>query len=236
MLHLELLLLLVLGIVVLRCQADCNTCASPSNIACVSDTQFQFCSDNVLIEPVNNCPDGTYCTAESAICQSDIALKACTGCAQCNDQLSFACLGVRTFALCLGTNTPSNITGSCTANYVCNRDNPNICSSAALGSTATCPLADDDLQTTVYPNVVVTPNEYCRNVQRAGRFPYGNTLDTTCHQYILCFQSNSVWYGGLYNCPGSTYFQATIQSCNTTVPSYCTSAVRSLQVRNLLLL
>ncbi|KAH8307171.1 hypothetical protein KR044_006397 [Drosophila immigrans] len=232
------LVLLLLGIGILGCQADCNVCASPSSVACVSDTQFQICSNNQLLEPVNSCPDGTYCTGEVSVCQADIALKACTGCLQCNDQKSFACLGVRTFALCLGLDTPSNITGSCAPNYVCNRDNVNICGNAVDGFTATCSLLDDELKvsTTIWPNVIVTPNEYCRALQRAGRFPYGNSLSTTCRQYITCFLSQSIWYGALYTCPGSTYFQATNQICNTTVPSYCTSSVRSLQVTNLLLL
>ncbi|KAH8371827.1 hypothetical protein KR093_008981 [Drosophila rubida] len=228
--------LLLLAIGVLGCQADCNVCAQPSNVACISDTQFRVCLNNELLDPVNSCPSGTYCTGETAVCQSDISLKACIGCGQCNDQRSFACVGVRTFALCLGTVAPSNITGSCAPNYVCNWDNANICGSAASGFSATCPLADDEELAPIYPNVTVTPNEYCRALQRAGRFPSGSTLATTCRQYIYCFQSEQIWYGAQYNCPGVTYFQPTTQVCNTTIPSHCTGAVSRLQVRNLLLL
>ncbi|XP_034481528.1 uncharacterized protein LOC117787185 [Drosophila innubila] len=227
------LVLLLLGIGVLGCQADCNVCALPSSVACVSDTQFKFCNNNVLVDPVNSCPSGTYCTGSAAICQEDTSLKACTGCVQCNDQKSFACLGVRTFALCLGTSVPSAITGSCAPNYVCNKDNINICGSASMGSQATCPLVDDELLTTLSPNANVTADVYCRYVQKAGRFPYGMNATTTCRQYIYCFLSNSVWYGALYTCPGSTYFQSSTQLCNTTIPAYCTSTVRSLSLKTL---
>lgn len=176
------LALLLLGIAVLGCKADCNVCSSPSGTACVSQTQFKFCNNNVLVEPVNYCPSGMYCTASSTICQADSALMACTGCGECNDKMTHACLGVRTFALCLGTATPSDIHGSCAPNYVCNRDNPNICGSASSGFQATCPLVDDELLTTLGPNVNVTPDEYCRIVQQAGRYPYGTNVATTCRQ------------------------------------------------------
>lgn len=170
-----LLLLLALG--VLDCRADCNVCSTLSNAACVSQTQFMFCVNNVLAQPVNSCPSGTFCTAQAAICQSNSSLVSCTECGICSDDLVFACLGVRTYALCLGTQQPSQITGSCAPSLVCNRDNPNICGSALTGGqVASCPLMDDELY--------IDANTYCRSVQSAGRYPYGNRLETTCKQCV----------------------------------------------------
>ncbi|KAH8415577.1 hypothetical protein KR222_005593 [Zaprionus bogoriensis] len=232
--------LIVLGLVigvVLDCRADCNICAAVTNTACVSDTQFEFCVNNNPNGTRYTCPSGLYCTAEPTICQTDSSLKACVGCGQCNTEGIFACLGVRTFALCLGSSSPSALTGTCAPNHVCNWDNPNICGTADAGYQATCPLADDELSTTVTPSGNLCPNEYCRLIQQAGRFPYGNDLGTSCKKYISCFQSNNgTWYGALYTCPGSTYFQPTPQICNTTIPATCTTAVRSLQLYNLRLL
>ncbi|XP_064541331.1 uncharacterized protein LOC135430556 [Drosophila montana] len=230
---LGVLVLLLLAIGVQDCRADCNICSASSNAACVSETQFMFCEDNLPIQPINSCPSGTYCTAQAAICQADSNMRSCNSCSMCNSGMTHACLGVRTFALCLGTLTPSSITGSCAPNYVCNLENPNICSSATSGSQATCPLVDDELSTTMSPGSFVDPTTYCSYIQQAGRFPYGNTLETTCKEYINCYLSSSSWYGALYYCPGSTYFQPTSKMCNTTIPPTCTSGVRNLQLRSL---
>ncbi|XP_017860622.1 PREDICTED: uncharacterized protein LOC108612256 [Drosophila arizonae] len=218
---LRVLLLLLLALGVLDCRADCNVCSTLSNAACVSQTQFMFCVNNILVQPVNSCPSGTFCTAQAAICQSNSSLVSCTECGICSDNLVFACLGVHTYALCLGTQQPSQITGSCAPYLVCNRNNPNICGSALTEGQASCPLMDNELY--------IDANTYCRSVQRAGRYPYGNRLETTCKQYVNCYVYNTIWYGALYECPGSTYFQPSSQMCNTTVPSACRTTASSLQ-------
>lgn len=177
--------LLLLALSVLDCQADCNVCSVSSNVACVSETQFMFCENNLPVQPVNSCPSGLFCTAQGSICQSDNTLTSCSGCGKCNDAGSFACMGVRTFILCLGSNQLSQISGSCAPNYVCNMDNPNICGTASNGFQATCPLVDDELSTTIVPGGNIDANTYCRYIQQAGRFPYGSTLETTCKQCVL---------------------------------------------------
>lgn len=175
-------LVLILGI--LQIHADCNICSSITNAACVSSTQFQFCVNNIPSGTLNSCPSGNYCTGEAQICQTNASLLACTGCGQCNSDNSFACLGVRTFALCLGDVNPSAITGSCAPDHVCNWDNPNICGTAEQGYQATCPLVDDEesttTSTTAAPSGNVTPNVYCNQVLEVGRFPYGTDQGTSC--------------------------------------------------------
>lgn len=135
----RLLFIVFLGILLcsLDCQAACYTCGATSNVACISDSQFQFCASNQTIGPINSCPAGSYCTSQTTICDKNPALKACGTCGKCNEQGTFACTGPRSFALCLGSSRPSNITSSCTGDLVCNMDLPKICGSAAVTS-ATC--------------------------------------------------------------------------------------------------
>ncbi|KAH8319383.1 hypothetical protein KR067_006073, partial [Drosophila pandora] len=200
----------VLGMFILDTEADCNVCSSVTNVACVSDTDFQICSTAELpTGSVYSCPTGYYCTANAGICDTNSAFKSCVGCGTCNAGSTFACLSATTFALCLGTTTPSTIGGSCGTAYVCDMNNPNICGTPASGSQATCPSGS------VTPGVdptTMTPTEYCEIVQKRGRYPYGADLNTTCRQYIYCHLTNSTWIGGLYDCPGLTYFNSTSAS------------------------
>ncbi|XP_016933031.2 uncharacterized protein [Drosophila suzukii] len=216
----------LVGIYILGTQADCNVCSSESNVACVSNTSFQFCSTSALpFGPVYTCPTGYYCTANEVTCNTNVALRACVGCGTCNSNNSFACLTARTFALCLGTTTPSQIVGSCGLSYVCDYNNPNICGNVSLGSQATCP---GDTTGTGLDPTGMTPTTYCSLVQQRGRFPYGIDLNTTCRQYIYCFLNATNWRGGLYYCPGQTYFDSSTMYCGTEVPARCTYGVATL--------
>lgn len=135
------------------CQAECNACAVGSNVACISEREFQFCSNNQATGPINSCPAGSYCTSQLPICQQNAALVACKGCGECNELGTFACMDTRTFALCLGGNRPSNITVNCGEQLVCNRYLPEICGNATTTS-ATCPK---QLSTTEQPTTTEQP-------------------------------------------------------------------------------
>ncbi|KAH8360294.1 hypothetical protein KR200_000545, partial [Drosophila serrata] len=221
----------VLSILIQGIRSDCNVCSGESNVACVSNTAFQFCSAQDLpTGAVYNCPTGYYCTANAAICNANEAFKSCVGCGTCNADNTFACTSATTFALCLGSTTPSQIVGNCGTNYVCDWNNANICGTTAAGSQATCPGSNDGV-----PGVdptTMTPSEYCATVQQSGRFPYGIDLTTTCRQYIYCHLNANVWIGGLYDCPGLTYFNSTSRLCGTGVPPRCTSGVATLTITN----
>ncbi|XP_039486473.1 uncharacterized protein LOC120448505 [Drosophila santomea] len=230
---LRLLILLALGVFlgirILGIRADCNVCASVSNVACISNTAFQFCSSALPSGPVYTCPTGYYCTADDVTCNTNVALRSCIGCGTCDSSNTFACLTATTFALCLGTSTPSQLVGSCGSSNVCNFNNPYICGSPAAGTQATCP--GDGTGTGVDVSTI-TPTTYCSMVQQHGRFPVGIDLNTTCRQYIYCFLNASTWAGGLYDCPGQTYFNSSSKYCGTAVPARCTTGVATLTLTN----
>lgn len=173
-------LLIFLGVAVLGCKAVCNTCSTTTRVACVSPTQFQFCSaDLVAIGDLYTCPSGTYCTGSSPPCSSDSSLITCQGCNTCSKDLRFACTGRNTYALCLGTATPStSFGGSCGSNYVCNLENPNICGSPTTNSV-TCLGSGSG---TCGDTTITNATEYCQSVKATGRYPYGRDTTTTCRQ------------------------------------------------------
>ncbi|XP_017071710.2 uncharacterized protein LOC108108263 [Drosophila eugracilis] len=226
MLHLLILLAtgVFLGIYILGTQAICNVCATGTNVACISNTSYQYCSSSLPFGPVSTCPTGYYCTANDVICNTDPAERSCIGCGTCNDNKTFACLTARTFALCLGTTTPSQIVGNCGLNYVCDFNNPDICGTPLTGSQATCPYDN------VFNGTAITPTTICSTIKQDGRFPYGTDLSTSCKQYIYCFLDDSNWRGGLYTCPGSTYFDSSTRFCGTAVPAGCTSGWQLIKV------
>ncbi|XP_030372460.1 uncharacterized protein LOC115622601 [Scaptodrosophila lebanonensis] len=234
---------LQLGIAVSLVFGDCNTCTYPSQVACVSDTQFQFCKDSSPTGPVNSCPDGSVCTGGSVICEdSSVAESACSGCNVCNQNQTFACTGPRTFALCLGTSNVSSITGNCAPYHVCNIDTPHICGNETLGTPATCSFLDSTTppDSTTAPTTAPTPDPtdptaYCRLIQNTGRFPYGILLESTCRQYISCYIRNGVWNGIVYYCPYNTFFDSAGRICTANVPPRCTTGIQNIRLLSLTL-
>ncbi|EDW36494.1 GL10345 [Drosophila persimilis] len=236
---LRLLILLAtgvaLGILILGCQAECNACSTASNVSCASNTTFQFCSDDsVPIQPAYSCPPGYYCTATTVICSKSVALRACN-CGSCNDY--FACLTDRTYALCLGSSSPSQLGGSCGSDHVCDSTSPYICVNATSGSQPTCP-ADSDTSPGGVDPIGLTPTAYCGIIQQTGKFPYGIDPETTCRQYISCTvnATSLIWKGALNDCPGLTYYDSSTKYCTTKLPPRCSAGVATLSLSNLYLL
>lgn len=54
-------------------------------------------------------------------------LADCNSCGKCDANKIFACTGTQTFALCLGKENYSEITGHCTEDYTCNINDAKIC-------------------------------------------------------------------------------------------------------------
>ncbi|XP_030372977.1 uncharacterized protein LOC115622968 [Scaptodrosophila lebanonensis] len=228
--------LLLHGTAVSLVRGDCNTCTYPSEVACVSATQFQFCVNNSPTGPVNTCPNGMVCTGGATICQGNgVAPAACSGCNECNLNQTFACTGPRTFALCLGSSVISNITGNCAPYHVCNIDTPNICGNATLGSPATCSFIDSTPTPEPTTTPTTDPTAYCRLIRQNGRFPYGTLLCSTCRQYIGCYLLSGIWYGAIYTCPGNLFFDSTSRYCTKTVPARCSLGVQNIQLFNITL-
>ncbi|KAH8307170.1 hypothetical protein KR044_006395, partial [Drosophila immigrans] len=133
-LHFDMLPLLIFAVCFVAARAECNSCTLNTNIACISDSKFQFCAENRPVAPINSCPVGFYCSNEPSICQQNSTLKACRDCGRCSVARSFACLGPRSYALCLGSNSPTTLTGTCSADYVCNIHLAGICGKATKTS------------------------------------------------------------------------------------------------------
>ncbi|XP_017489418.1 PREDICTED: uncharacterized protein LOC108377659 [Rhagoletis zephyria] len=219
--------------------AACNTCSAETNLACVSNSQFKVCDNGSPIANALDCPTGYVCsTATTSICQPSGGVGVVAGCADCNTcdaTNTFACTGVGTYALCLGTTTVSNLTGSCEPDHICSIDYEYICGSATLGVVATCPSVDETVTTTTTaPSTSVTnPVAYCQSMQQSGRFPAGNGQTTSCRQYVYCFINNGVWSGVLYTCPGATYFNESSRLCTAVIPTRCVGTTRVLSLRNM---
>ncbi|KAH8371826.1 hypothetical protein KR093_008980, partial [Drosophila rubida] len=143
-LHFNMLRALIFAVCIVAARAECNSCTSDTRIACISDTKFQFCLGNRPVAPINSCPVGLYCSHELSICQQNSTLTACRDCGRCSVARSFACLGPRAYALCLGSSSPSILRSSCSPDYVCNINLSNICGKATTTS-ATC---SSDIETT----------------------------------------------------------------------------------------
>lgn len=230
-------LLLLAGLVAGSMAAECNVCNTANNMACYSVNQTQACdSSNSPTYVPYDCPAGYVCVSGTAgvLCvpESSTTVASCEQCNKCDANMTFACTGTSSYALCEGTTTPQadSSGSSCPSGYVCNLNSPYIClpSSSAVPS---CSYADDTTtsstaSSTTSSTTAATPSTsnaatYCAAVQSQGKFAVGDYTATTCRQYIYCFLLNGNWLGQKYTCPGSTYFDRSTRTCVTYVPSAC---------------
>lgn len=120
-------------------------------MACVSETEYQFCVNNIPSGTGANCPTGYVCsTATDVICVPNVVGNeaTCNECNQCDANLVFACTGVNTYALCLGTNNPTADIHTCPSGQVCNINSPQICSPE--GTVSFSLIYKDEIFITVY--------------------------------------------------------------------------------------
>uniref|UniRef100_A0A1I8NM42 Chitin-binding type-2 domain-containing protein n=1 Tax=Stomoxys calcitrans TaxID=35570 RepID=A0A1I8NM42_STOCA len=214
-------------------RANCNVCSAVTQMACVSETEFQVCVNNVPTGAVNSCPSGFICSTATAVtCQaSDAGFEpTCNECNKCNADMTFACTGTNTYALCLGTNTPSPIaTGSCGDGLVCNFNLPEICADPADGTAATCPTANAETTTTTTTTTVaptLDPPSFaqnlCETVKINARMSLPADMNMDCKNYVYCFlTANGTWSGQIYTCAGSTYFDDQTKYCMVNKPPGC---------------
>ncbi|XP_017109879.2 uncharacterized protein [Drosophila bipectinata] len=223
-------LLIFLAFAILGCQAACNVCSATTGHSCISATEFQFCSSSsVAIGTTYTCPTGYYCTDSAILCSSDSSLVSCSGCNKCSTDNRFACTSRNTFALCLGSATPStSLGGTCGPNYVCNVNEANICVNPTQYPTTCWSSGTGNCGSTT----ITDANEYCRGVGTIGRYPYGGVTSTTCKQYVYCYVVSGVFYGNVYSCPGATYFDSTTQQCTTATQARCSDSVQCLTLNN----
>ncbi|XP_049318112.1 uncharacterized protein LOC105222122 isoform X2 [Bactrocera dorsalis] len=192
---------------------------------------FQECVGGLPTGTPLSCPSGYICSTTAAnICvpsDNTNVVGDCTECIICDASQTFACTGVRTFALCLGTKAISNIGGNCTPNLVCSIDYPYICGDETM-------IAPTCTTTTITSGsvIVTNPVAFCQTIQQNGRFPVGNKLKTTCQQYVYCFINGNVWSGTIYYCPSDTYFDTSSRYCSPVVPARCVSSTQLLYLGN----
>ncbi|XP_030081498.1 integumentary mucin C.1 [Drosophila hydei] len=86
--------------------------------------------------------------------------------------------------------------------------------------------------TTVAPTTS-NPNAYCAQMQIADYFPVGTLASSTCRQYIYCYRVGTSWYGSLYTCPGSTYYDSATKQCVAALPALCTGRIASLSLNGI---
>ncbi|XP_039966405.1 cell wall protein IFF6-like [Bactrocera tryoni] len=114
---------------------QCNECFA-SEAACLDEQNFAICVDGTQINVSTPCPTGMVCTANAAICQATAqgALPVCyeEQCGTCaSAQKNFACLDEAIYAICYNGQTPDpSSIDYCPLGYVCDLNNPQICSSA----------------------------------------------------------------------------------------------------------
>uniref|UniRef100_A0A1A9W3G4 Chitin-binding type-2 domain-containing protein n=1 Tax=Glossina brevipalpis TaxID=37001 RepID=A0A1A9W3G4_9MUSC len=210
---------------ILLATSECNVCSFVNNLACVSQTQFQVCINGLPEGTVTSCPTGFVCSTNTPkICQpNQMGFSAsCSNCNQCDASNTFACTGMRTFALCLGNTFPSDITGSCAPFHVCNINYPQICGNATIGISATCPTANAATETsTAIPTPTPTPPStsslpppvlptmmppnfitnyvrfFCQSVRSNTRFPLPQEIDNTCRRQEMILKSFPPWMESL---------------------------------------
>ncbi|KAH8336053.1 hypothetical protein KR067_011906 [Drosophila pandora] len=223
-------------------QATCNVCNSVNNLTCYSSTQMQACdASGTPTGSPTDCPSGYVCVSGTSgvLCKPEDSTGGsqadCQECNKCDTSQTFACTGTSTFALCLGTDTVQNSTGTCADGYVCNINDTQICGLSSGGVAPTCSYADDTTtttSTTAATTTAATPStssasSYCGAVQSQGKFAVGNDAYTTCRQYIECNLVSGSWVGQTYTCPGSLYFSSSASLCVATMPSTCSTSVSS---------
>ncbi|XP_016999963.2 uncharacterized protein [Drosophila takahashii] len=226
-------LLIFVGVCILGCRAQCNTCHD-NGVSCISRTEFQFCTlastEGVPVGGSYTCPTGYYCTKDLPICSTVETSVECPGCNTCSTDKRFACTGRNTFALCLGQPTPSTSIGGSCGDLICSLNNENICGDPTE-NTVTCSGSGPDCGSTTISNAT----EYCQTIKQTGRFPYGGVTSTTCHQYVNCFTVAGIFQGNVYTCPGLTYFDSTSHQCTTQTQARCSDTISCLNLNDRLL-
>lgn len=106
--------------------SECNVCNALTNISCISTTEYKQCEDNKPFGRTFECNEGYYCSILGS-CTKEEELRDCKFCEVCDESKTFACIGTQTFALCLGTDRPSEMTGQCKDEYTCNINEEKIC-------------------------------------------------------------------------------------------------------------
>ncbi|XP_055912357.1 uncharacterized protein LOC129946255 [Eupeodes corollae] len=124
-------------------KAICNTCQQ-NGVSCISRTSYQLCfgGSKAHLKQTFKCSDGLVCTDLPNICFQSGGWKPSCGdksqCGVCNSNRVFACTGRTTFAFCFGSNTPTDVKGTCPYGYICDLTSTSICVPDRIGLEPSC--------------------------------------------------------------------------------------------------
>ncbi|XP_016955777.1 uncharacterized protein LOC108028447 [Drosophila biarmipes] len=110
----------------------CDSCQT-NNVACLNETHYRFCADNVAPNQVAECPTGQVCTNLAIICMdkgsydASCSADAADGsCPSCDGTSMFVCTSRTTFQQCNGTSLLSQVT-KCKDNKICSISSGKYC-------------------------------------------------------------------------------------------------------------
>ncbi|KAH8286513.1 hypothetical protein KR054_010597, partial [Drosophila jambulina] len=111
----------------------CDTCQINNNVACVNETHYRMCSQNVAPNQILPCGEGKVCTEYAAICLPRNAVTpscptdAANGaCETCNGNNLFVCTSRTTFQMCDGTTMSDQVT-YCKDDKICSISSGKFC-------------------------------------------------------------------------------------------------------------
>ncbi|SPP77364.1 uncharacterized protein LOC117579806 [Drosophila guanche] len=138
-----LCLFLIIVPMVVYSQSQCGLCQN-NNVACVNETHYRFCLDNVEPGVVLPCGDGEVCTSLRKYCApKGLVDPTCSSgegsspidCPSCTGSSLFVCTSRTTFQMCDGTTLTDRVI-KCSDGKFCSMKSAKYCVSE-------CELEDD---------------------------------------------------------------------------------------------
>ncbi|XP_016933512.2 prion-like-(Q/N-rich) domain-bearing protein 25 [Drosophila suzukii] len=220
-------------------QDSIGTCAS-GYVCNINDTQICGLPADGVMATCSYADDTTTTTSStttSTTAATPSTSDAATYCAAVQSQGRYA-VGYNTDTTCRQYIYCTLVSGSWVGEtYTCPgsmyfNSSSSMC---VVSIPSTCSTSAPTPATTTVAPTTSNPQAYCQAMQSAGYYPVGTVVSTTCHQYIECFLNGGSWYGSLYTCPGSLYYDSAAKTCVTTIPSTCSTTVASLTLKGVAL-
>lgn len=110
----------------------CDNCQE-NGVACLNETHYRLCSDNVAPNQVLECPVDKVCTDMAAFCMDkNFVTPSCPdetpngACESCNGNNLFVCTSRSTFQMCDGTTLTDQVT-RCKDGKICSISSGKYC-------------------------------------------------------------------------------------------------------------
>ncbi|XP_064541360.1 uncharacterized protein LOC135430566 [Drosophila montana] len=183
--------------------SKCAQCSNGEMYACASRTTFGRCDDGVLLPERSPCPTDWFCSVSGAAI-GDPCVSRCEPDSQDTCDMVENESGTTTTPDPGTTSSPTATADpSTTASSTSDSSSSSSSSSGTSSATTAAPPFDAD--------------QYCRGIQKAGRFAIPN--DTDCTSYISCFYRGGVWQANIVSCPAEKPYFSAISACGTVRPT-----------------